>query len=205
MISVHSFLKCAVQLYYKVFHGVSILGLEKLPDCGPYIVASNHISNHDPILLGAFLNHTIKFMAKEELFRIPVLSLIAKRFGAFPVYRNGIGIGAIRHAIRLLNMGQTVGIFPEGTRNRDGSPIPYKPGVGFIATRSNRAIIVPIAICTKQRRFFRPFHIVVGDPITPFDSNYRLLTEQVMQTIESLKSSVEFTSTSYVIDQESID
>ena len=102
-------------------HRVSVRGLEKLPFCGPYIVASNHISTHDPILLAAFLNENIKFMAKEELFRVPVVRSIVKRLDAFPVHRNGIGIGAIRHAIRLLNMGQTVGIFPEGTRNRDES------------------------------------------------------------------------------------
>ncbi len=78
MISVRLFLKCVVQLYYKVFHRVSVRGLEKLPVCGPYIVASNHISNHDPILLAAFLNHNIKFMAKEELFRVPVRSFHCK-------------------------------------------------------------------------------------------------------------------------------
>jgi 1-acyl-sn-glycerol-3-phosphate acyltransferase len=205
MISVRLFLKCVVQLYYKVSHRVSVRGLEKLPVCGPYIVASNHISNHDPILLAAFLNHNIKFMAKKELFRVPVLRSIVKRLDAFPVHRNGIGIGAIRHAIRLLNMGQTVGIFPEGTRNRDGRPIPYKPGVGFIATRSNCAVIVPVAICAQQRRFFRSFHIVVGDPITPLDSDYRLLTEHVMKAINGLKNSMEFTSTRYVIGQESIE
>ena len=204
MISVRLFLKCIVQLYYKVFHRVSVHGLEKLPVCSPYIVASNHISTHDPILLAAFLNHNIKFMAKEELFRVPVVRSIVKRLDAFPVHRNGIGIGAIRHAIRLLNMGQTVGIFPEGTRNRDGHQIPYKPGVGFIATRSNRAVIVPVAICAQQRGFFRPIHVVVGDPITPLDSDYRLLTEHVMKAINGLKSS-EFTSTRYVIGQESIE
>jgi 1-acyl-sn-glycerol-3-phosphate acyltransferase len=202
MSSLRLLLKCAVQWYYKVFHGVSVHGLEKLPVKGPCILASNHISNHDPILLAAFLDHTIQFMAKEELFRIPVLRSVAKRVHAFPVNRKGIGIGAIRHAIRVLNTGETVGIFPEGTRNRDGRPIPYKPGVGFIATKTKRAVIVPIAICARKRRLLRQFHIVVGDPITPFDLNYRLLAERVRTTIEGLKSSVEFASTSYVIGQE---
>jgi 1-acyl-sn-glycerol-3-phosphate acyltransferase len=66
MISVRLFLKCVVQLYYKVSHRVSVRGLEKLPVCGPYIVASNHISNHDPILLAAFLNHNINFLINRE-------------------------------------------------------------------------------------------------------------------------------------------
>lgn len=204
MINTRSFLKCIIQIYYKTSHGVTVNGGEKLPVCGPYIIASNHISNHDPILLGVFLNPTIKFMAKDELFRIPVLRSIVKKLNAFPVKRTGTGIGAIRYAILLLKMGEVVGIFPEGTRNRDGRQLPWKPGVGFIVTKANLVPIVPIAICARRAKLFRQFHIIVGEPIIPFHSDYRLLAQDVMQTIQNLKSSVELSSTSCIVGQESI-
>lgn len=187
-------LKCVVQLYYTLFHGVTVQGIEKLPAYGPCIIASNHITNHDPILLGAFLNPAIHFMAKEELFRRPILRWIVKRLQAFPAKRSGIGIGAIRRAIRLLNMGEVVGIFPEGTRNRDKRQLPFKPGVGFIAIRSNSVPIVPIAISVQSHRFLRQFHIIVGDPIVSLDSDYRLLSEQIRIAIDRLKNPVEMNS-----------
>ena len=145
------FLQPVAHLYYKAVHRTTAHGLDKLPDGGPYIVASNHVSNHDPILLGTFLNHRIRFMAKEELFRVPILRFIVNRLGAFPVRRGGIGIGPIRHALWLLNWGDVVGIFPEGTRIRGGRQPTAKSGVGFIATKANHVPIVPVAICVEQR------------------------------------------------------
>jgi 1-acyl-sn-glycerol-3-phosphate acyltransferase len=183
-----AFLQTGVCLFYRSFYRVRVYGLDRLPQRGPFIVAANHVTVHDPILLGAFLHPGIRFMAKAELFEVPGLGHVIRRFGAFPVRRQGIGIGAVRHAIRLLGKGQVVGIFPEGTRSRTGALLPAKPGVGFIAVRSG-VPIVPVAISFNPRRLFRRHFIVVGEPIHLTEAlytNYRLLSQRVMDRIGEL-------------------
>jgi 1-acyl-sn-glycerol-3-phosphate acyltransferase len=189
MTQIRQLVRALVVIYYKLVHQVTVEGLDKLPERGPYVVAANHISNHDPVVLAAFVDDSIRFMAKEELFRVPVLGNVVRRLAAFPVRRQGIGIGGVRCAIRLLRAGDVVGIFPEGTRNRTDQFLSWKPGVGFVAVRADFAPIVPIAICAKPRRFVRAFHVVVGEPIVPTDGDYRLLTEQLREAVERLASS----------------
>lgn len=125
--------------------GLHIEGLEHVPPRGPALVVSNHLHNADPILLVAAYPRPLLWMAKKEVFAVPVISWIARQAGVFPVDRGTPDRGALRHAEYLLDDGLLVGVFPEGTRSTTASLKSVHPGVALIAVRSG-APILPTAI-----------------------------------------------------------
>ncbi|WCN36727.1 lysophospholipid acyltransferase family protein [Aneurinibacillus uraniidurans] len=141
-----------------------VLGQENVPDSGPLVLCCNHISNWDPITLGSGLERQVFFMAKEELFHVPIAGKLARECGAFPVKRGAGDRQAIRKALELLQEGHAVGIFPEGTRNlqADGTMREVQPGAAMIALKSG-ARVVPVAIIGAYR-LFRPITIIYGKP-----------------------------------------
>ncbi len=146
---------------------ITVVNPENEPEGGA-LVCSNHLAASDPVIIGASLKRQVSFMAKKELFRIPVLSLIIRALGAFPVNRGNIDIVSVKHSIKLLGEGNMVGIFPQGTRQngkylRDTSP---KSGVGMILARSD-ADVLPVAIITKDndRKKHNKVYIVLGQKI----------------------------------------
>lgn len=148
---------------------VKIIGAENLPTEGGYIYCSNHISAFDPIFVCGAGRTQVHYMAKKELFKIPVLSTLIKALGAFPVNRGGADVGAIRRAIELLQAKESVGIFIQGHRYR-GVPLREtkpKNGAVMIAVRSG-APIIPICIKMKNNAFspFRRAKLIIGKPIT---------------------------------------
>ena len=105
---------------------IKVENIENEPDidAGAYIVCSNHISAGDPIwLCVALRRHHPKFMAKAELFKIPLLNILIKALGAYPIERNGADVSAIRNTISLLQSGNWVGMFPQGTRCKGKNPL----------------------------------------------------------------------------------
>lgn len=140
-----------------------VIGREHIPKEGPVILCSNHISLWDPPLLGSGIERQVHFMAKEELFRIPVLSFLITKFGAFPVKRGAGDRAAIRTTLKLLEDGKIFGIFPEGTRSKTGELGEGMPGVAMFALKSE-ATVIPVAIIGPYR-WFRPIKIVYGKPI----------------------------------------
>ncbi|MBO8141576.1 MAG: 1-acyl-sn-glycerol-3-phosphate acyltransferase [Firmicutes bacterium] len=112
---------------------------------GPAIVVSNHVSYLDPILIGAALPRPVHFMAKEELFRYPVLRWLLPKVHAFPVRRGRPDRQAIRRALDILESGQVVGIFPEGTRSASGELQDVHGGAAMLALKSG-ASVVPMVL-----------------------------------------------------------
>jgi 1-acyl-sn-glycerol-3-phosphate acyltransferase len=160
--------------YYRAFRGFfriifslvyrwQVIGREHIPKEGPVILCANHISLWDPPLLGSGIDRQVNFMAKEELFKIPVLSFLITKFGAFPVKRGAGDRAAIRTTLKLLEEGKIFGIFPEGTRSTTGEPGEAMPGVAMFALKSEAAVI-PVAIIGPYRPF-RSIKIVYGKPI----------------------------------------
>ncbi len=148
---------------------VKIVGEENLPTTGGYIYCSNHLSACDPIMVCGVGRTQVHYMAKKELFKIPLLGWVIRALGAFPVNRGGADVGAIKRAIELLHAGESVGIFIQGHRYpgvaiRDTQP---KNGAIMIAARSG-APVLPICIKNRGMKFsaFKRTQIIVGKPIT---------------------------------------
>jgi 1-acyl-sn-glycerol-3-phosphate acyltransferase len=160
---IYSFFRSMFRFFFSFFFRWQVIGTEHIPKEGPVILCANHISLWDPPLLGAGIDRQVHFMAKEELFHIPVISYFIKKFGAFPVKRGAGDRSAIRTALKLLEDGKIFGIFPEGTRSKTGELGPGKTGVALFALKSNAAVI-PVAIVGPYK-LFRPITIVYGKPI----------------------------------------
>jgi 1-acyl-sn-glycerol-3-phosphate acyltransferase len=127
-------------------------GLENVPASGPAILAPNHLSWADIPLLSCPIKRVTHYMAKAELFRIPVLGASFRSLGAFPVRRGESDRDALRVAQRLLGEGKLVVIFPEGHRSEGHALIEAHQGVALIAMRANVPVI-PIAISGTERAF----------------------------------------------------
>jgi 1-acyl-sn-glycerol-3-phosphate acyltransferase len=123
--------------------------LAMVPREGPLIVAANHASSADPVLIGAFLgpalNRPLNWLGKRELTEFGPAGWAFRRAGIHPVDRNAADLEAYRTAMRVLEAGQVLAIFPEGTRSRDGALQQVREGAGMLALRSG-ATVLPVAV-----------------------------------------------------------
>lgn len=168
----YKILRVIVSAIFKPLFRIHSHGLENFPKSGGCIVAPNHTSALDPILLAVSEERPIIFMAKAELFKIPLLSQLMRALGAFPVNRKESDITAIKKSISIVERGDPLCVFPQGTRcagvDLSETSDKIKSGVGLIAFRTN-APIVPVYIKTKKNkiRMFGRTDIYYGTPILP--------------------------------------
>jgi len=127
---------------------------DAIPRDGPVILAANHISNADPVLVGAWLTprlgRRIHWLGKKEMFDWPVVGWVARNGGIVPVDRDGADVEAFRTASRVLEAGEVLMVFPEGTRSPTAELQPPKDGLAMLALRTG-ATIVPIGISNTDR------------------------------------------------------
>ncbi len=169
-----------------------IEGLENFPEQGHVIVIANHVSYWDPVVIAASLPRQVFFMAKKELFSIPVLGLLLKSWGAFPVERGRPDRDAIKHSLKLLGQGKVVGIFPEGARSKIGSLLPPTAGTAYLAVRAG-VPVCPVALLGTNRiitkGLFQKVSMRIGR-VTRFERHKKqdleLVARQMMLKIQDL-------------------
>lgn len=155
-----------LRILYAVLFRFEASGLENIPSSGPVVLCSNHISLLDPTTVGTKVDRKVHYMAKAELFDVPLFGPFIRSLGAFPVKRGGVSKEAIRTAIALLKEGKVMGIFPEGSRSAAGDSA-GKKGAAMIALKSG-AVVIPVAIIGKYG-IFRKMRIKYGKPIDMSD------------------------------------
>lgn len=154
----------------KFIFNIHIHGSENEPTEGGYLAISNHISFLDVIVSAVAVKRQIRFMAKKELFKIPLLGGLIKALGSFPVDRKGNSAVSIKKSITLLEEGEVVGMFPQGTRMRgrkfDTTGNSIKSGAAMVCYRA-KVPVLPMFISTKNDKalLFRRIDIYVGKPI----------------------------------------
>lgn len=168
------------------------VGLEKFPEGGALLCA-NHASGWDPILIALQLPRDARLtvMAKDQLFRIPVLGFFLKKLGIFPVKRGGSDLTAMKTAMKVLNGGNRLLVFPEGTRVDEQGEVEAKGGVTVMATRTGVPMI-PV-YCGGKHKFLRKTTIVFGEPYIPViagrrptpDEN-RAIAQEILDRIYAL-------------------
>ena len=187
-------------LVFPIFRGLfrgSTVGQELVPRQGPLVVVANHGSHLDPPLLGHALGRPVAFMAKAELFAIPLLGKVIRACGAYPVQRGASDREAIRTATARLDEGWATGVFLDGTRQANGRVNTPLPGAALLAARSG-APLLPVAILNSHRalgsgqRWPRliPIQLRIGELIPAPTSRRRVdldaTTAELQQRINAL-------------------
>lgn len=189
--NIYTFSKGFFAFLFKIFSRWEIRGIEHVPLEGPIILASNHRSNLDPVVIAAAAPRKLSFLAKEELFRIPLVSWYIKQFDSLPVKRGSGDRGAFKAALKALEEGKVFAIFPEGTRSKTKELLPPKPGVAMIALKA-KVPVVPVAISGTERlggkirvTFGEPLFFDTGDQKASRQDLERI-SEEIMMRIKAL-------------------
>lgn len=131
--------------FYKIYFRAEWFNAERVPTTGPVILASNHASILDPPLVGTGLDRGISYLARESIFRFPVVGWILRNWDAVPVDRDGGGARGLKAIMDRLLAGGGIILFPEGTRTHDGKLQPARSGIGLTVIKSN-APVVPVRV-----------------------------------------------------------
>lgn len=141
---------------------VKVVGKENIPTSGPFIMCSNHTSMTDPMFMIPIFKRQVFFMAKMELFKVWIVRAVFNLMGIFPVDRGKGDMTAIKKAQDIIKDGKILGIYPEGTRHKEGPPRKAKSGVAYIAMNTN-ADILPVSVYREgSYKFFKKTTIRIG-------------------------------------------
>ena len=187
--SFYAFAKSVTYSIFKPWYRIEALGLENFPKEGGVLLCANHIHNFDPIVVGIMIPRPVHYMAKEELFSVPLLGNIVRKCNAFPVKRGLSDREALRTGLKILKNGGVFGLFPEGHRSKTGELGKGLSGAGFFALRSE-AKIVPCAIVGPYKSF-QKLKVVYGKPIDMDEyrknkASIEEVTELIMSEIQKL-------------------
>lgn len=188
-----------VGLHLKLMHSIRIEGRENVPDGEACLIVGNHASLLDPTTIGWGIAREIHYLGRKDLFRPPVLSWLLPICNVLPVDRNGKDISGLRGIIKMLKSGQSVLVFPEGTRTLDGTLQPAEPGAGLLAVKGGVRVLPTRVFGTYEalprggggyRRY--PLRVVIGKPYWPAippggKPSYQAIADEMMAKIAELK------------------
>lgn len=160
-------------MFHLYFQG-HIEGAQNVPQQGPLLIVANHASDFDPPIVSSCVRRPVSYMAKEELFRVPVLGPAIRLYGAYPVKRGSADRSAIREALKQLDQGWAVGVFLQGTRTPDGRITDPKLGAALIAAKA-QVPMLPVSLWDTQKIMPKgtklphrvPVTVRMGTPIEP--------------------------------------
>jgi 1-acyl-sn-glycerol-3-phosphate acyltransferase len=197
----YGILKPLAVVVMRLWFRLEVRGTEHVPAAGPVLLVANHSSLLDPALVGGAAPRRLCFMAKAELFRVPLFGRLIRALNARPVRREGASAQALREALDALRSGQALLVFPEGTRGDEGDIRPPKPGAGMLAVMSG-ATVVPVYVSgsgralPRGRLVPRPAKVVVqfgpalSFAVAPDDARrerYREAAEEMMRAVARLR------------------
>jgi 1-acyl-sn-glycerol-3-phosphate acyltransferase len=167
-------------------------GVANVPQRGGLVVVANHGSYLDPPLISCAVSRPVAYMAKEELFRVPLLGTIIRMCGAYPVARGASDRQALRTACLRLEEGWATGVFLDGTRQADGRVASPQPGAALLAARTGSPLL-PVAIINSHRALgpggcpprLVPVHVRIGTPIPPPASKHRADLDAVTEAAQA--------------------
>lgn len=178
-------------------------GVENVPRNEAAVIVCNHLSMIDPFVVGYSARRLVSFMAKEELFSVPVVGFLIRKVGAFPVDRARRDPATMRTAMQVLKEGDLLGMFPEGTRSTTGEMLELRAGAARLASRT-KTVIVPAAVINTDRalppgkmirparisvRYGVPFHLTELEENPKDDATLHRALEQIRERIEALHES----------------
>ena len=194
--------KIVLYIFFKVFNRLEVIGSQNIPEKGGVIVAANHVSYLDPPLIGAAVKRQVVYLAREGLFKVPILGSFISLF-SIPVRRGRPQPSTIKAVTRRLKQGELVLMFPEGSRSIDGELLDAKRGVGLIAAKSRIPVIPAFIRGTEKvlpvgRKFLHPAKITVifGTPMEinkeETDKQFQeRVNKDIIEEIKNLKAKVE--------------
>lgn len=179
----YNLIRVILTIFFSLVFRWKVVGVENIPS-GGVIIAANHISLWDPPVIGTALPRRIHFMAKEELFSNALFSWLITKLGAFPVKRGVADRTAIRTALTHLENGSILGIFPEGTRSKNGKLGAPEPGLALLALKAG-VPVVPAALIGTNKVFrdghiLPTFKVIFGKPIVLSRDNTAKETMEAM-------------------------
>ncbi|MCM1022628.1 MAG: 1-acyl-sn-glycerol-3-phosphate acyltransferase [Prevotella sp.] len=151
----NAFVRYVTMGVYKLFYNFHIEGTENIPQDRALVLASNHRSYADPVILTMPMKKPVTYMAKEELFKNKLFGWFITKLGAFPVKRGGGDMQVIDDSVAILRSGRHLVIFPEGTRSKDGKVGKGKTGVALIAAKSGADVLPCGIVFEGEKLHFR--------------------------------------------------
>ena len=170
--TLYDFCYLTFPVVFKIWLRMEVFGRENIPEEGPVVIASNHLSLLDPPVLGAAATRKIHFMAKSELFKPVWFGALISKLGAFPVKRGEMDREAIKTGLTILKENKVLAVFPEGTRSKDGT-LGRAGGGAFMMGIKRKAQIVPAYIYgtdTKRHPGWPKVRVIFGKPME-YDPN----------------------------------
>jgi 1-acyl-sn-glycerol-3-phosphate acyltransferase len=167
----------------------------RVPADGAVILACNHVSYFDPVVLGVGVRRPVTYLAKKELFAVPLLGPIITGLGAYSLDREAGGVAAVRAALRALKDGRCIGIFPEGGRNRDGNAR-EKGGAALLGALSGAPVVPAAIVGTRDPLAFRQIRVVYGEPLQierqrkADGGDMEKWTAEIMHRVRALEESI---------------